>query len=194
MQIVTLKRICEVLDGSSVGQWLTEQLQEFPPNDSTPAVLVSASSDRDREEVIPKHTELMANLTVLHADDTSDCMQKAVSQNDLWIWVMSAMKILPAAYVVPLKAAREDQLPIWAVVTRLERLNDPSGFHSRINENILDQLPTGSRVVTAHNHENVPLSQVISEMISVEGVAIAEDGRKRRTKNLIRRLAKQNHS
>jgi len=184
MGIATLTMISGLLDGFRAGQWLSESLQGFSMNDPSLAVLVSASTEQDRKEVLPEGTGLPAHLTILQGDETPDYIAKAVLENDLWIWVVSAMRRFPADYAAGLRAARKDLVPIWAVVTRLERLNDPQGFHDTIAPEMLKQLPAHSRVIAGDNPENLSVVHVICEMLSVEGAALAEAGRERRMQNL----------
>ncbi len=121
--------------------WLQERVAAFDAPPPRPHVVVVDSDPSGIQAMYGHPLRQDAAWQVVAPDDAA--VAHLVDDADVIVWGMSALRLFPGEAAVILNQARQDALPILAVVTNTERVGDPNGFAAILSQ-WQGELPPGS--------------------------------------------------
>jgi len=176
-------RLCaaaSVLKGLDAGEWLAERLEELGTGSEVPRALVIVSARRGIAATFQDGLKLCPHWVVIDPADGVDA-GASIADYDLIVWGMSALKLFPADYAPALDVARQEKIPIWAVIICLELLSDQQEFTERIVPRTRELLPEFSETIVCRG---VEAAAEIRRLLAENGAKIARAGRLRRKRSL----------
>lgn len=191
MERTVLQQVADLLDTLPSGQWLQQQLTEYAPPSLQPHVLVLLSAPQHMRQVFPNGPPLDPSWQIWQQDGVLTL--PVLEKTDLIIWLMPAMRLFPGEYNIALEQARQQSIPIWAIITGIERLSDENTFlHQRLPK-YRASLPEDSQLFLVRPTMRVPLQETILHALDREATQLLQRGENRRLKILTIRLKERLH-
>ena len=189
MERALLQQAADLLDTLTSGAWLRQQLVEYAPPSQQPHVLVLVSAPRSVSQVFPQGLPLDSTWQVV--PEGKELTQAMLEQADLIIWFMTALRLFPGEYALALEQARRQTIPIWAIITGMERLSDENSFlHQRLPK-YRASLPADSQFFLFRPTPRIPLHEAVVHALDKQGADLLKQGDERRLNILASRLKEQ---
>jgi hypothetical protein len=186
MDQTSLQELARLLDPLESGRWLHQQLIEYAAPSPSPRVLLLISARRDLPLIWPEGTQADPSWQTWSTDQ--ELSLSVLEQTDLIIWVMTAMRLFPGEYHLALEQSRQMQIPLWAIITGMERLSDESSFlHQRLPD-YRASLPAGSQLLLVRPKMRTPLPVALDQLLASEGTQFCQQGHQRRLQTVRQRL------
>jgi len=180
MNLDKLQNVKELLKGTNTFIWLVRELNRLVGEKDSPQILVVISSPSYFKKKFPEGLKIEEDWFELLPEDLPERMAYLAESSDLILWAMTALRLFPGEYKAVLATAKNENIPVLAIIAGLDNLSDPEHF---IKNDLLDykaRLPDKSEILLYQKSNHVEIVDSVREFVSARGEMLANYGKKRR--------------
>jgi len=144
-QLTVLREVTRLLKNTITGDWLLSRVRTFEHLEKGPRFLVTGAAPH-LAQAFPEGLDVLRDSHLLPSNAPITEAAAALSDSDVWVWVMAATRMFPRDHSELLQIAERAGIPIWAIATGMQRLDDLESFLQVSIPSYLARLPPDSEI------------------------------------------------